>query len=447
MTTKVRNFLIVGGVLATIVIGLIGVGLYKVYSFFSMIGLNREIPAELKDARVTKGGEFLTRSDFFKLDTPGLLKTIGDGSKIPDEKEREKVVKSQTARGIYNFSDLQVIGDSIIATGEFGGFVFDLNGNLKRQILFDPSTERIKIGPIEKEVYQTSLNNLTIVRLDRDHTGFLSFGSIEGARIFDDNGKEIWTVGKETADLGRALSDSDEEYKKSKHVLEATVGDLDNDGIGEYVVATKNEGIRAYDRSGKEIWLQPDEFASRKLAVFDLDRDGKNELLEIGHAVRDGSGKIIREMKTLGDAWVLAEGKKEYSIQFADIYHGKISLSAENGDKLFESDAPLSEIKKTPQQRTVPGTDTSYTDDSDTVAYPKAAWVQLREGKPKYLAVIASFIGLPRSNFYVYDSAGVLVYHELLPEDAETIAVLPTGNGTDNILIGGKDTIWKYAAN
>ena len=38
MTTKVRNFLIVGGVLATIVIGLIGVGLYKVYSFFSMIG-------------------------------------------------------------------------------------------------------------------------------------------------------------------------------------------------------------------------------------------------------------------------------------------------------------------------------------------------------------------------------------------------------------------------
>jgi hypothetical protein len=247
--------------------------------------------------------------------------------------------------------------------------------------------------------------------------------------------------------LGSLFQDGEEEYKKSKHVLEATVGDLDNDGIGEYIVATKSEGIRAYDRSGKEMWLQPDEFASNKLEVMELNHDGKNELLEIGKAVRDGNGRVIREAKIHGDATVFADGEKESAIQFADFDGGKLTLKSENGDKVFESDAPLSEIKKEPKRVDVPGTGVSYTDDADRVAFPRAVWVQLREGKPKYLAVIASFIGLPRSNFYVYDKAGVLVYHELLPEDAETIAVLPTDGGRDDILIGGKDTIWKYAAN
>ncbi|PYS98162.1 MAG: hypothetical protein DMF63_17235 [Acidobacteria bacterium] len=447
MTKGTRNLLIIGGILISITIGLAGLGIYKVYSFFTTMGLNREVPAELKDARITTGAGFLTRTEFFKLDKPGLLKTIGESSKHADEKERQKVLSAQTARSIYNFSDLQLIGDSIIAVGEFGGFVFDLDGNLKSQILFDPSTEIVKVGPFEKATYQPSLDNLRIVRLDRDHFGFLSFGSTQGLRIFDDKGTEIWRVGKEILDVGELLNDSDKNYEKSRHVLEATVGDLDNDGISEYVVATKNEGIRAYDRSGKELWLQPDEFASHKLEVLDIDHDGKNELLEIGKAVRDGNGKIIRDSKIDGDAIVLADDGKESKIQFADIFDGKLTLSSEDGEKLFASDAPLSEIKKEPKRVDVPGTGVSYTDDADSVAYPKAALVQLHEGKPKYLAVIASFIGLPRANFYVYDADGVLVYHELLPEDAETIAVLPNSAGKDTILIGGKDTIWKYAAN
>jgi hypothetical protein len=48
---------------------------------------------------------------------------------------------------------------------------------------------------------------------------------------------------------------------------------------------------------------------------------------------------------------------------------------------------------------------------------------------------------------YVYDEKETLVYHELLPEDAETIAIKPTANSTEEILIGGKNTIWKFAAN
>jgi hypothetical protein len=80
------------------------------------------------------------------------------------------------------------------------------------------------------------------------------------------------------------------------------------------------------------------------------------------------------------------------------------------------------------------------------IGYPKAILVALRKGEPKYLAVVGSFIGIPRANLYVYDGKGGLVYHELLPEDVETIASMPAGDGVEHILIGGKDTIWKYAA-
>jgi hypothetical protein len=72
--------------------------------------------------------------------------------------------------------------------------------------------------------------------------------------------------------------------------------------------------------------------------------------------------------------------------------------------------------------------------------------VKLQKNKTKFLAIIGAFIGLPRANFYVYTSEGKLVYHELLPQGAKTIAVLPHESGNDAILIGGKETIWKFDA-
>lgn len=68
----------------------------------------------------------------------------------------------------------------------------------------------------------------------------------------------------------------------------------------------------------------------------------------------------------------------------------------------------------------------------------------MKRDKPEYLAIVAVFIGIPRANLYIYEPNGTLVYHELLPEKAETIAVLPGENGLEQLLVGGKDTIWKY---
>lgn len=451
MRFKTRNILLIFGFFGLIVIGVLAYGIYSAYSFMTQFGMSREIPEEIKDARVLKGQEILERKEFYKLTKDGILKTIGDGSKIRDEKERERVVKSQTAKGIYNFSDLKIIGEEIVAVGQFGGFVFDFNGNLKRQILFEPDAEKLKIGPYEQNTYQSNLDNLRIVKLDTDKIGFLSYGISQGARIFDDSGNEVWSVGKEDRDLGKLLNDEknrEADFEKRVYVMEATVGDLDGDSISEYIVTRKNDGIRAYKQDGQELWFEADNFPYRKLDVLDLDGDGKNELLEIGKCVRDGNGKIVREIKGgLDETYVLVEDKAhKKELQFVDIFDGKLSYSGEDGTKIFESPAPLSEIKKNPEKVDIPGhPEMSYTDDAESVYQAKAVWVKLAKDKPKYLAVIASFIGLPRANLYVYAPGGTLVYHELLDEDAETITMVPNADGTEVFLIGGKDTIWRYS--
>ena len=58
---------------------------------------------------------------------------------------------------------------------------------------------------------------------------------------------------------------------------------------------------------------------------------------------------------------------------------------------------------------------------------------------------VTSFIGIFCPNFDVYGLNGKLVNLELLPKGAEIIAVHPSGDGVEAILVGGKDAIRKYA--
>lgn len=452
MKPKSRNILLILGAIAFIFVGTIGYGLYSVYSFFSQFSTTREIPDEIKDAKTLVGSEFLTKTVFFHQSRDGLVKTIGDGTKVKDEKERQKMVQSEVAKGIYNFADLKLVDGEIVAVGEFGGYFFDLNGDLKRHMAFDPVVVKVKIGPYEQETYQNGLSNLQIVQLERNKLGFLSYGSTEGVRVFDENGNQIWSTGSEEADLSilfRNDKERESEYEKKTYVLRAAVGDLDNDGISEYIVARKKDGVRAYDQRGSEKWFQPADFPNEKLDIRDLDGDGKNELLEIGNSVLDGSGKFVRKLGG-GESFLFVDGKdRGLSIESIQIDDGLISLSDENGVNLFSSKAPLSEIKKEARKVDVPGhPELSYVDDTERVVYPKAVLVQLQKGKPKYLAVVASFIGIPRANLYVFELNGNLVYHELLDEEAETIAGIPSAEeGKEQLLVGGKESIWRYAAN
>lgn len=473
MDSKTKKLLGCGAILIAITVLLVGFGVFSTVSYFNKLNafLNKEIPEELKEARILKGVEFLKKTEFFKLDEATFTETIGKSLASKDEKERQKLIQSQTAKSYYNFADIKIIGDEIIAVGEFGGFVFDFNGNLKRSILFEPTNDKIKIGWYEQDSYHLSLNDLEIVKLNKDEFGFSSSDSIGGVTVFDKNGNQIWNYGKEKVDLNFLWQDENqnqERWENSKYILEATIGDLDNDGVSEYIVSRKKDGIHAFDNNGNEKWFQPDDFASDKMLVIDLDGDGKNELVELGSKVRNGmDGKLIREMQGDDDQAVLfVEGKdKKKTLQFCGFAENKFVCKDEKDKTLFESAALLSEIKmqrvkinppkstpvydsNNPNVRAEPVDEPSYIgDNSESVYKPRAVLVNFKKDKPKYIAVVASFIGIPRSNFYVYDEKGSLVYHELLPEDAETITVLSVENGTDSILVGGKNTIWKFTSN
>jgi hypothetical protein len=455
MKKNTRNVLIILGMVGLVFIGAIGYGVYKVYSLFSSTGLTREMPDAIKEARILKGEKFLTKTEMFKMEEQAFLKTIGEITKTQNGKERQKITQKLAAREIFHFSDIKVNGDEIVAVGNSGGFVFDLHGILKREIFFQPSEEKIKIGGYEQAVYQPNSNKLKIVELEKNRLGFFSFDIIQGFKVFDINGKQIWVYGKDKIDLSILWQDNKKQrIDERKYVMGAAVGDLDGDGFAEYVVAVHNDGIRAFDRHGIEKWFQPEKFPRSPLQIVDIDGDGKNELLEIGAElkIRDANGRITRELKSGGwDPAILfcENGNKKQSIDFCNIFENRMKCVDENENIVMEAAAPLSDIpKKHPHKITVPGhPEASFMDDIERAAYPKAVWVAFKKDKPKYLAVVHSFIGLSRSLFYLYDDKGNLVYHELLPEDAQTIAVIPSANENQEILVGGKRTIWKYELN
>ena len=86
--------------------------------------------------------------------------------------------------------------------------------------------------------------------------------------------------------------------------------------------------------------------------------------------------------------------------------------------------------------------------DTEDVYRAKCVWAQLKKDRPKYLAVIANFAAIDRSLFYLYDAQGRLIYQEILPEECDAVAVLPTENssGLEEVLVSGEKTVWSYVA-
>jgi hypothetical protein len=180
--------------------------------------------------------------------------------------------------------------------------------------------------------------------------------------------------------------------------------------------------------------------------------------------VRSGvDGSLVRKMDpgNTYDLLVMGEDvRKKPELQFCALRETSFFCADEKGATRFVGEAPLNELKSAgpppePQPAATPiyhedgtaeapgDTSTSY-EPTESIFQPRAVWVALVKDKPKYLAVVGAYIGIPRANFYVYEPDGKLIYHELLPENAETIAVIAGENGVEQLLVGGKDTIWKY---
>ena len=408
----------------------------------------------------------MQKSEFFKLPKLSYAETVAKASQSKDEKEKNQIISAETAKDIYGFDDLKICGAEIVAVGKFGGYVFDLSGNLQRELYFEPKVEKISIFGFERESFRATLDKLRIVDFRNDgNCSFISQGSVDGVAVFDNQGRLTWRYGERPIDVFKQKSPAEEDAET--YVTEAAVGDLTDDGVLEYIFSVKNEGIRAFDINKNELWFQPDAFPTADFRVVDLDGDGTTELLEfqgMSSTIRDKkTGNVIKKLE-IDDGWrkdflVYEDAAGKRSVRFYEIEANKFAFSDASNKILSEMDAPLSKIKIQPKKPLYVPTpyaindkvraepvEISSTSDTDEVSDVKAVWVTLQKDKPKYLAVIGSFFNLQRTNFYLYDEKGTLVYHELLPEEARTMSVLAAQAAGEEILIGGKDTIWKFSA-
>jgi hypothetical protein len=416
MNKTARNILIITGTLAVLIVGVAGYGIYKAFSIFSQGGVFGDMPDEIRNAGILKGATFLSKKELFRMKEQTFLETVSKVSKTKDNNERQKTLQDWTGQKLFTFTDIKVIGNEIVAAGNCKAFIFDLSGKQKREITFESAQRTIKIGSYEQTSYQPFFANLKIIQLNKNTIGFSSIDASLGFQVFDDNGKLLWAYGGKQIDL--ALLENRKEQKKNtnedSYVLEGCAGDLDNDGFAEYVVATNNDGIRAFSHNGKLQWFMPMEFPNYGLLIADVDGDGKNELLATGQGsmVLDSKRETKRNIEAgdLNPAILFSEKNKKKSIVFCNIHGNKLKCVDDANTMVMAADAPLSEIpKKNPKKITIPDhPEMSYMDDRTSADLPQAVWINFRKGQPRYLALIDPFIGVQRSHFYLYDEKGSL---------------------------------------
>jgi len=470
LSPKTRILIGCGMLVLLVFLGIVGYAAWKAYSFFSRFGVVSEkiIPDELREPRVLKGADFLSKTEIFKLKKLSFTETVRKGATAKDEKEKQSIISSETKKDVYGFDDIKVCADELIAVGRFGGYVFGLDGNLKREILFEPKARKMKFLWSEHETYSDTLHNLRIIDLENDgQCEFISEDSIDGVTFFNNQGNVAWRYGETDINLEdvwreKSQAESDEEV----YVTNVSIVDLDDDGASEYIISRKNDGIRAFDLNKNEKWFQPDEYPTAEFRLVDIDGDGTGELLEFqggSSKIRDkATGAVLKKLAISGGSdgiLVFEDDKKKKLARLFEISENKFTLFDFNNKTVMETEAPLSEVKITIDKSKYPSATPIYVgnnmvampqefsgSDRESIYEPKAILAALRKDKPKYIVVVAPFISIPRAHLYIYEPNGNLVYHELLPEKAETLAAIPAANSNEEIIIGGKDTIWKFAA-
>ncbi|MBV9958596.1 MAG: hypothetical protein JO360_09250 [Acidobacteria bacterium] len=373
----------------------------------------KELPPEIKEARVLLGAELLSRTEFLKFQF-GSVEDIVVGEL--DGKP----------------------GQDIGIAGRLGAKLVDREGQLKEQTSYQFERETRKLGPLEIKPEKMSLGDIRIVDLEGDGVcEYFGRGSTDGAAVFDHQGKALWSYGSFT------------EEKTS--IDDLAVGDLDGDGVAEFLASW--DGYELFDRSGVKRWTQAQKYTGQ-VEIVDADGDGKADIIcDDGPimTVRDAEGQVREKVGmpfTLGN-FSLVKWDDKQPPRILDTDKGQLWLIGLDGQVVSKFDAPLSELKKPhPEKIEIPGMSEPYVSDTDTLYQTEGVRVRLSKDKDPYFAVVARFAVLDHSLFYVYDASGKLVYQEVMPEACSAIAVLkPEGeDGAQVLLVGGSETVWRYAA-
>jgi len=415
---RTRNIvLITVGGCAGLVLATVG-SLWLLYSLLTARRSRYEPPpppAKLKEARVVIGQGFLSRTVFFETGLFKPNKDIGDISDV-------RVGEFDSHPGL-----------DVVVAADYGAIVFDRDGVNQGLTIFRFPTVNENLGPFTSEHTDRLMGQRLVVDLEGDGVcEYIANGSTEGAAVFDHQGKLLWTYGKFT--------------KERTSIDNLTIGDLDGDGVAELVVSWN--GIEVFDKSGKRKSQVTEEYGDDQIEVVDTDWDGKNEIVSLTNTlkIRNAAGQVTKEVDMPGyfGHFDLCNMPGTQEPVMLTVYESQLLLIDFKGDTVAKFKAPLSEFDDT-VYKAPDGSESRGT----SVYKSRGLWIKLANDRPEYLAVINEFAAIDRSVLDVYTPTGQLVYQEVLPEQCQSIAVLPPADasGVQELLVGGANTVWRYRLN
>jgi hypothetical protein len=372
---------------------LAGVAGYVIYQRFAPLFSSFETPEQLKQPRVLLGDDLFEKRLFIQQKNLGRITSMTYGELDPGP------------------------GPELCIVGQTGAVFTDEQGNLKASVTFAKQVETFR--GVKVEGINSRIGEIRVVDIDHNQScEFLVRNLMDKEELINHQGETVWRY-----------SEADQQ---DSFLNDMNAGDVNGDHRTEYVVAhLGGKGLLLLDDSLKEIWSKPDVHAN-VVELVDTDGSGRLKILHDDgtHMVlRDAAGNVISDGQTgyyIGHFSVVRWPSKKdrpYALHFS---RDVIRLFDFNGKTMKEFQAPLSD--KLHRVHGVP--------------------VKLRADEPEYFAAVAEFSVFERSVLYIYDSAGSLIYQEVLPGAYEAIASVPLDQtARESILLGGKDEVVEYRMN
>ena len=210
-------------------------------------------------------------------------------------------------------------------------------------------------------------------------------------------------------------------------------GDLNGDGELEFIVGMNARGgLRVLDANGNLIhrYEAGNVFS---VEVLDINNDGAPEILHsdsgVGIVIRRANGDKIGVIKNTSGHFSL--------LQPSILYKETIIVYIDKNDNLNLIDIKGNIIKTFK----LPGW--GYRSTEGTVAYLNGSKA------PPYFAFVRTIKAtLGRSALFIFDSAGQLIYHEIMPSSHLAIAAFKMqGQDYEKLLVGENSSVWEYSVN